>query len=88
MVCEESRGPGNNGRPGSCSRLWRDDNSVSKAEGTIAGSVGSGVDHLGFSYDDLDAAMKRFSAAGVKIVSGIEKDGRPERVDRGIRGRR
>ena len=47
----------------------------SKAEGTIAGSVGSGVDHLGFSYDDLDAAMKRFSAAGVKIVSGIEKDG-------------
>jgi catechol 2,3-dioxygenase-like lactoylglutathione lyase family enzyme len=47
----------------------------SKAEGKIAGSVGSAVDHLGFSYEDLDATMKRFSGSGVKIVSGIEKDG-------------
>jgi catechol 2,3-dioxygenase-like lactoylglutathione lyase family enzyme len=47
----------------------------SKAEGKIAGSVGSGIDHLGFSYEDLDATMKRFAGSGVKIVSGIEKDG-------------
>jgi catechol 2,3-dioxygenase-like lactoylglutathione lyase family enzyme len=47
----------------------------SKADGKIAGSVGCGIDHLGFSYEDLDATMKRFSNSGVKIVAGIEKDG-------------
>ena len=41
----------------------------------IGESVGSGIDHLGFSYENLDAAMQRFGRSGVRIVSGIEKDG-------------
>jgi catechol 2,3-dioxygenase-like lactoylglutathione lyase family enzyme len=41
----------------------------------IGESVGSGLDHLGFSYENLDAAMQRFARSGVRIVSGIEKDG-------------
>jgi catechol 2,3-dioxygenase-like lactoylglutathione lyase family enzyme len=31
-------------------------------------SVGSSIDHLGFSFANLDAKMKEFEAAGVKIV--------------------
>ena len=34
-----------------------------------AGSQGSGVDHIGFSFPDLDAKMRAFEAAGVKIVT-------------------
>jgi catechol 2,3-dioxygenase-like lactoylglutathione lyase family enzyme len=41
----------------------------------VLGSVGSGVDHLGFSYADLDKAMERFAMTGVEIVSGIEREG-------------
>jgi catechol 2,3-dioxygenase-like lactoylglutathione lyase family enzyme len=48
---------------------------VSPTGGTVAGSVGSGVDHLGFGYTDLDRAMKRFAKTGVEIVSGIEREG-------------
>ena len=32
-------------------------------------STGSALDHLGFSFADLDAKMKEFEAAGVKIVT-------------------
>jgi catechol 2,3-dioxygenase-like lactoylglutathione lyase family enzyme len=34
-------------------------------------SSGSALDHLGFSVPDLDAKMKEFEAAGVKIVNPI-----------------
>jgi predicted enzyme related to lactoylglutathione lyase len=34
-----------------------------------AGSQGSGVDHIGFSFPDLTAKMRAFEAAGVKIVT-------------------
>jgi catechol 2,3-dioxygenase-like lactoylglutathione lyase family enzyme len=43
--------------------------------GAVPGSVGSGVDHLGFGYADLDSAMERFAKTGVEIVSGIEREG-------------
>src|SRR5689334_20521826 len=32
-------------------------------------SSGSAVDHIGFSFPDLDAKMKEFEAAGIKIVT-------------------
>ena len=32
-------------------------------------SAGSAIDHIGFSFADLDAKMKEFEAAGVKIVT-------------------
>ena len=41
----------------------------------VLGSVGSGVDHLGFAYADLDKAMQQFARSGVEIVSGIEREG-------------
>jgi catechol 2,3-dioxygenase-like lactoylglutathione lyase family enzyme len=41
----------------------------------VLGSVGSGVDHLGFAYPDLDREMKRFASEGVEIVSGVEREG-------------
>ena len=34
-----------------------------------AGSQGSGVDHIGFSFPDLAAKMRAFEATGVKIVT-------------------
>lgn len=34
-------------------------------------SAGSAVDHLGFSFADLDAKMKEFEAAGIKIVTPV-----------------
>ena len=34
-----------------------------------AGSQGSGVDHIGFSFADLTAKMRAFETAGVKIVT-------------------
>jgi catechol 2,3-dioxygenase-like lactoylglutathione lyase family enzyme len=49
--------------------------SFAKADGPISDSVGSGIDHLGFSYANIDTAMERFSRDGVRIVSGVEKDG-------------
>jgi catechol 2,3-dioxygenase-like lactoylglutathione lyase family enzyme len=48
---------------------------ASSAGGTVPGSVGSGVDHLGFGYADLDRAMERFAKTGVEIVSGVEREG-------------
>lgn len=37
------------------------------------GSVGSGVDHIGFSVEDIDATMKTLEEAGVKIISGVRE---------------
>ncbi len=34
-------------------------------------SVGTGADHLGFSFRDLDAKMRSYEAAGVKILNPI-----------------
>jgi lactoylglutathione lyase len=34
-----------------------------------AGSQGSGVDHIGFSFPDLAAKMRAFEAAGVKVLT-------------------
>lgn len=34
-------------------------------------SSGSAIDHVGFSVKDIDAKMKEFEAAGVKIVSPV-----------------
>ena len=34
-------------------------------------SAGSSIDHIGFSFADLDAKMKDFEAAGVKIVTPV-----------------
>ena len=34
-------------------------------------SAGSALDHLGFSVADLDAKMKEFEAAGIKIVNPV-----------------
>jgi catechol 2,3-dioxygenase-like lactoylglutathione lyase family enzyme len=41
----------------------------------VPGSVGSGIDHLGFGYADLDREMRRFAKTGVEIVSGVEQEG-------------
>jgi catechol 2,3-dioxygenase-like lactoylglutathione lyase family enzyme len=49
--------------------------SFARGKASIGESVGSGLDHLGFSYENLDAAMQRFARSGVRVVSGIEKDG-------------
>jgi catechol 2,3-dioxygenase-like lactoylglutathione lyase family enzyme len=49
--------------------------SFAKADGLIGDSVGSGIDHLGFSYENIDVAMQRFARDRVRIVSGVEKDG-------------
>jgi catechol 2,3-dioxygenase-like lactoylglutathione lyase family enzyme len=49
--------------------------SFAKAKGPTGESIGSGIHHLGFSYENLDVAMQRFARSGVRIVSGIEKDG-------------
>jgi len=36
-------------------------------------SSGSAIDHLGFSFPDLDAKMKEFEAAGIKIVTPMRE---------------
>ena len=36
-------------------------------------SVGSGVDHIGFSFPDLAAKMDSFEAAGIKILNPIRE---------------
>lgn len=42
---------------------------IAKRTGPQEGSVGSSVDHVGWSFADLDAKMKEFEAAGVKILA-------------------
>jgi catechol 2,3-dioxygenase-like lactoylglutathione lyase family enzyme len=39
------------------------------------GSVGSSVDHIGFSFADIEAKMTELKQGGVEIVSGIEQEG-------------
>jgi lactoylglutathione lyase len=34
-------------------------------------SAGTAIDHIGFSFADLDAKMKEFEAAGVKVVTPV-----------------
>jgi catechol 2,3-dioxygenase-like lactoylglutathione lyase family enzyme len=46
-----------------------------KAKPGFAGSVGSAVDHIGFSHKDIEAKMKQLADAGVEIVSGIQQEG-------------
>src|SRR5262245_34972954 len=41
------------------------------ANGNAQPSAGSAIDHLGFSVADIDAKMKEFEAAGVKIVNPV-----------------
>jgi predicted enzyme related to lactoylglutathione lyase len=36
---------------------------------TAKPSAGSAIDHIGFSFTDLDAKMKEFEAAGIKITT-------------------
>jgi predicted enzyme related to lactoylglutathione lyase len=36
-------------------------------------SAGSSIDHIGFSFADLDAKMKELEAAGVKIVTPVRE---------------
>src|SRR3954465_4092559 len=36
-------------------------------------SAGSAIDHVGFSFADLDAKMKEFEAAGVKVVTPVRE---------------
>ena len=38
---------------------------------TATPSAGSAIDHIGFSFADLDAKMKEFEANGVKIVTPV-----------------
>ncbi len=38
-------------------------------------SKGSAVDHIGFSYPDIEAKLKQMADAGVEIVSGVEVEG-------------
>jgi predicted enzyme related to lactoylglutathione lyase len=38
---------------------------------TAQPSAGSAIDHIGFSFADLDAKMKEFAANGVKIVTPV-----------------
>ena len=46
-----------------------------KAKEGFPGSVGSSVDHIGFSFKDIDAKMKELRESGVEIVSGVEQEG-------------
>jgi catechol 2,3-dioxygenase-like lactoylglutathione lyase family enzyme len=36
-------------------------------------SAGSAIDHIGFSFADLDAKMKEFEAAGVKVATPVRE---------------
>jgi len=44
-----------------------------KKDAGFPGSVGSAVDHIGFSVTDIEAAMSGYEAAGVKILSGVRE---------------
>jgi catechol 2,3-dioxygenase-like lactoylglutathione lyase family enzyme len=46
-----------------------------QAKPGFAGSVGSAVDHIGFSYPNIEAKLKELGDAGVEIVSGVEQEG-------------
>ncbi len=42
----------------------------------IPGSEGSAIDHIGFSFTDLDAKMKELEAAGVKVLMPVRSIGK------------
>ena len=44
-----------------------------KRDAGFEGSDGSSVDHIGFSFPDLDAKMKEFEAAGIKILGEVRE---------------
>jgi catechol 2,3-dioxygenase-like lactoylglutathione lyase family enzyme len=46
-----------------------------QAKPGFAESKGSSVDHIGFSYKDIDAKMKELAEKKVEIVSGVEQEG-------------
>jgi catechol 2,3-dioxygenase-like lactoylglutathione lyase family enzyme len=46
-----------------------------QAKPGFEGSVGSAVDHIGFSYKDIDAKLKELAEKKVEIVSGVEQEG-------------
>lgn len=46
-----------------------------QAKPGFAGSLGSSVDHIGFSYKDIEAKLKQLAEAKVEIVSGVEQEG-------------
>src|SRR5262249_8626773 len=46
-----------------------------QAKPGFAGSVGSVVHHIGFSYKDIDTKMKALADAKVEIVSQVEQEG-------------
>ncbi|REK17966.1 MAG: hypothetical protein DWQ37_05450 [Planctomycetota bacterium] len=46
-----------------------------KAKEGFPPSDGSVVDHIGFSYPDIEAKMKELADQGVNIVSGVEQEG-------------
>ena len=39
--------------------------------GDLKGSEGTAVDHLGFSFEDLDAKMEEFKSAGIEILQEV-----------------
>ncbi len=46
-----------------------------QAKTGFPGSVGSSVDHIGFSYTDIEAKMKELKESGVEIVSDVQQEG-------------
>lgn len=44
-----------------------------KRDAGLEGSEGSSVDHIGFSFPDLDAKMKSYAAAGVKVLGEVRE---------------
>ena len=42
-------------------------------EAGFEGSVGSSLDHIGFSFSDLEAKLAEFEAAGIKILSPMRE---------------
>ena len=41
--------------------------------GDLKGSEGTAVDHLGFSFEDLDAKMEEFKSAGIEILQEVRE---------------
>ncbi len=46
-----------------------------QAKPGFSGSVGSVVDHIGFSYKEIEAKLKQLADAKVEIVSGVQQEG-------------
>lgn len=46
---------------------------IYEREAGFEGSVGSSLDHIGFSFPDLEAKLAEFEAAGIKILSPMRE---------------